>query len=335
MQTHSLRIKSYRSWAVNDTATPAAIERLRKLELYEKLKQEGCSQASCLEAIAWSKSTYYRWRHRYQLVGVEGLCSRSHTPRCRRQPQWTRQHEQQVLHLRRRFPLWGRRKLWKVLQREQGFPLSISTVGRIVNQLLRSHRIKPVSFYYGRVKPKQRRVFKHHSKRWTYGMKAKKPGELIQIDHMSIGFNNGITVKEFKASCPVTGMTFTRAYSKATSRNARDFLRYLFAQCPFDILSIQVDGGSEFRDEFETACEQQHIPLFVLPPRKPKWNGCVERANGTTRYEFYPFYQGSTTVSAINKALSDYQHYYNHYRPHDGIGLETPMAYYQQLMHTN
>ena len=152
-----------------------------------------------------------------------GLRNRSRAPRHQRQCQWTRQHEQQVLHLRRRFPLWGRRKLWKVLQRDQGFSLSISTVGRIVNQLLRSHRIKPVAFYYGRVKLKQRRVFKHHSKRWAYGMKAKKPGELIQIDHMSIGFNNGTTVKEFKASCLVTGMTFTRAYSKATSRNARDF----------------------------------------------------------------------------------------------------------------
>lgn len=34
---------------------------------------------------------------------------------------------------------------------------------------------------YGRVKAK-RRVFKHHSKRWKYGIKAKKPDQLIQID---------------------------------------------------------------------------------------------------------------------------------------------------------
>ena len=130
-------------------------------------------------------------------------------------------------------------------------------------------------------------------------------------------------------------MIFTRVYCTATSRHARDFLKCLFAQSPFDILSIQVDGGSEFRDEFETACEQRHIPLFVLPPRKPKWNGCAERAHDITRYEFYPFYQELTTVTTLNKALSDYKNYYNHYRPHDGIGLETPMAYYQQLMQTN
>ncbi len=96
--------------------------------------------------------------------------------------------------------------------------------------------------------------------------------------------------------------------------------------------SIQVDGGSEFRDEFEQIGQALEIPLFVLPPKKPQYNGCVERANGTTRYEFYPFYEGSLTLSAINRELDQYQHYYNHYRPHDGVGLKTPMSYYQQLV---
>ncbi len=122
-----------------------------------------------------------------------------------------------------------------------------------------------------------------------------------------------------------------RTYSRATSRNARHFLTYLKTQLPFDLISIQVDGGSEFRDEFEQACEALNVPLFVLPPRKPEWNGCVERANGTTRYEFYPFYRGPLTVAAVNRQLETYQQHYNDYRPHDSIGLETPMSYYQQL----
>ena len=62
----------------------------------------------------------------------------------------------------------------------------------------------------------------------------------------------------------------------------------------------------------------------VLPPKSPKYNGCVERANGTSRYEFYPFYEGPLTLAAINRKLAQYQHCYNYYRPHDGIGLQTP-----------
>ena len=249
-----------------------------------------------------------------------------------RKAQWTRHQEAQVLHLRQRHQLWGKRKIWKVLSRDHGFTLSISTVGRILKKLLRLNRIKPVAFYFGQIKPKRQRQFTHHAKRWKYGMKATQPGELIQIDHMSVSFTEGLTLKEFKASCPVTGTTIMRAYSCATSRNAKRFLEYLAEQLPFELISIQVDGGSEFRDEFEQACETLEVPLFVLPPRKPKWNGCVERANGTTRYEFYPFYEGSLTISAVNQKLEEYQCCYNHYRPHDGIGLDTPMSYYQQLM---
>jgi len=331
MQTKSLRIKPYRSWAIDDRSSAEAIARLKRLALFERLRSEGCSTETSLTAIACSKATYYRWRKRYQQQGCAGLEPRSCHPRNHRKPQWSKHQQQQVLHLRRKFPLWGKRKLWKVLARDHGFTLSISTVGRIVRKLLRLKRIKPASFYYGRVKPKRQRKFKHHAKRWQYGMKAKQLGELIQIDHMSVSFTEGFQLKEFKATCPITGTTIMRTYSRASSRNAKRFLAYLRQQLPFEIISIQVDGGSEFRDEFETACEEQTLPLFVLPPRKPKWNGCVERANGTTRYEFYPFYEGSLTVAAVNNCLAEYQHCYNHYRPHDGIGLETPMSYYQQL----
>ena len=36
-------------------------------------------------------------------------------------------------------------------------------------------------------------------------MKAKKAGQMIQIDHMSISFKEGFYVKEFKATCPTDG----------------------------------------------------------------------------------------------------------------------------------
>jgi|GEM_PF-5894721 len=86
---------------------------------------------------------------------------------------------------------WRRRKIWKVLTRDQSFRLSISTVGRILTKLLRLNRIQLVSFYFGRVKFKRQCHFKHHTKRWRYGMKAKRPSELIQVDHMSVDCTHG------------------------------------------------------------------------------------------------------------------------------------------------
>ena len=63
-------------------------------------------------------------------------------------------------------------------------------------------------------------------------------------------------MKEFKATCPVSKWSGLQVYSRATSRNAKRFLAYLQEQAPFPIRSLQVDGGSEFRDEFEQACQE-------------------------------------------------------------------------------
>ncbi|WP_424947196.1 helix-turn-helix domain-containing protein [Candidatus Spongiihabitans sp.] len=227
----------------------------------------------CLKTIGWSKATYYRWLGRYRRHGWRGLASQSRRPKRVRGRQWTAQQEQQVLHLRKRYPLWGKRKLWKVLFRDRGLLLSISTVGRILDRLVRLKRVKPAAFYYGRVKPKCRCQFKHHAKRWTYGMRARRPGERVQIDHMSVGLPAGFSIKEFKAACPAAGFVALKAYSRATSRNAKDFLICLIEQAPFKIRSIQVDGGSEFRDEFEQACEALDLPL--LRCRLKSRNGMV------------------------------------------------------------
>ena len=48
-----------------------------------------------------------------------------------------------------------------------------------------------------------------------------------------------------------------------------------------------MDGGSEFTLEFEQACAELGISLFVLPPATPKRNGEVERANKTFGEDFY------------------------------------------------
>ncbi len=38
---------------------------------------------------------------------------------------------------------------------------------------------------------------------------------------------------------------------------------------PFGVKAIQVDGGSEFGADFERACQERGIKLFVLPSHSP------------------------------------------------------------------
>ena len=56
MQIKSLRVKSYRSWRINDNASGEAITRLKQLELYATLREEGCSEPTSLAAIGWSRA---------------------------------------------------------------------------------------------------------------------------------------------------------------------------------------------------------------------------------------------------------------------------------------
>jgi transposase InsO family protein len=39
--------------------------------------------------------------------------------------------------------------------------------------------------------------------------------------------------------------------------------------------------------DFEDACEAKNIPLYVLPPKRPQYNGGVERMNRTMREDLY------------------------------------------------
>ena len=101
------------------------------------------------------------------------------------------------------------------------------------------------------------------------------------------------------------------------------------AEMPWPIKAIQIDGGSEFMAEFETACPAKAIPLYVLPPRSPKLNGAVERCNGAWRYEFYSVADLPNDIDKIAEHVDAFQHLYNHFRPHGALDGKTPNHYLQ------
>jgi len=69
--------------------------------------------------------------------------------------------------------------------------------------------------------------------------------------------------------------------STTTATTAAAFLDERCTRVPVPVQAIRVDGGSEFIAEFELACRQKEIPLYVLPPLTTKLNGRVERLNAS------------------------------------------------------
>lgn len=72
------------------------------------------------------------------------------------------------------------------------------------------------------------------------------------------------------------------------------------------------------------------IKLFVLPPRSPKLNGQVERANRTHTEEFYEVTDCDFELAPLNLELRRWEFTYNTIRPHQALGYLTPHEFLMQ-----
>jgi transposase InsO family protein len=298
--------------------------RLRIMLWYE---EHGRNAALTCRHFGVSRDTFYRWRRRYEAFGVGGLEDGSHRPRQVRKPTWTKELEKAVLELRQLTPGWGKDKL-AVLLREQGWQCSTSMVGRILRHLKLSGRLveapgadpwhprRPFVRPYGVRKPK--------------AYLADGPGAIVQVDTVHVSLFSRLTFKHFTACDVFTRWQVLEAHGRATAHAAAGFLDTIVKRMPFPVRAIQVDGGSEFMAEFEDACRERGILLFVLPPRSPKLNGHVERSNRTHREEFYCRLPYIDNLTKLNKRLRKWEDLHNTYRPHQALGQLTPLAFHQK-----
>jgi transposase InsO family protein len=158
-----------------------------------------------------------------------------------------------------------------------------------------------------------------------------RPGDLVAVDTMHLTPLPGVERRQFTAVDVHSRYGLVDVRGAATAGTATDFLRDVLARSPFPIRAVQVDGGSEFMGEFEAACQSLDLPLFVLPPRSPKLNGHVERANRTHRNEVWECYDGDLELEPLRASLRGWETVYNTERPHQALGYLTPAAYLASL----
>lgn len=295
----------------------------KPVKQWKKLKSEGVSDQTCQDILNLSRATYYRYRA-HLLALQKGILPPVKKPKVLRKPLWGESEMQLVLRLRRENLTYGKAKITVILERDYGQHLSESTVGRILKHLMNKGLIqRSLSASH----KKRKRSFKGHAQKWIYGMKALKPGQMLQIDHMTVSKNN-ISAKHFQAWDPKSRFIHASLYSSAKSQSAKKFLEELVQKAPFNIESVQVDGGSEFMKEFEQACAEMNIELFVLPPRRPQYNGGVERGNRIFREEFYARKDiFAESLDDLRGDLRQALHKYNAFRPHFSLNGSTPLQY--------
>jgi len=272
-----------------------------------------------------SRSTVYDWLRRYDRRGPRGLEDRSRRPKRVRQPAWSPELEQAVLALRREHPRWGKDKLTPIVRRE-GAAVSVSMVGRILSRLGRQGRLPPVSLTDPCIV--RRLQIRPYAIRKPKTYLPQAPGDLVQVDTADVRWT-GIShpYKHFSARDFVSRWDVLDVHGRATGRTATAFLDVLQKRMPFPVRAIQVDGGSEFKAEFEAACQAKGLLLFVLPPRSPKLNGRVERAQRTHKEEFYQMLDPPDSMTELRERLRAQEVCYNTYRPHQALGHLTPQEW--------
>jgi transposase InsO family protein len=297
-----------------------------RLKVIRWHENQGRNVTRTADHFGYSRPTIYAWLKRYKRAGPKGLEDRSRRPQNLRKATWSTGLERRVLALREQYPRWGKDKL-VVLLRRQGLVVSTSMVGRILGHLKDTGQlIEPL--------PQRRKSKKYpprpYAIRKPKGYLAREPGDLVEVDTVDLRPLPGVVLKHFTARDVVSRWDVLGVYTRATANTAAQFLDALQERSPFPVKGIQVDGGSEFKADFEVLCQERGIRLFVLPPRSPKLNGCVERGNRTHREEFYEVYDLNWTVAELRPDLLAWENVYNTVRPHKSLGYLTPQEYVTQ-----
>jgi len=305
-----------------------ARRRLRWMDYYES---HGRNAALTCRYFGISRQTFYRWRRRYRPKRLASLEDRSRRPRRVRQPTWSAELAQAVQELRETYPRWGKDKLGPLL-RQAGWSVSTSMVGRILTQLKkRGALVEPLPPTLAVRKPRPPRPY---AVRKPKAYQARAPGDIVEVDTLDVRPLPGLVFKHFTARDVVSRWDVLELHRRASAKGAAAFLDAIEARMPFPVRAIQVDGGSEFRADFEAECARRQIRLFELPPRSPKLNGHVERAQRTHTEEFYEVWDLTWTVAELNRDLQAWEQVYNTVRPHQSLGYRTPEQFLREFAQT-
>ena len=189
------------------------------------------------------------------------------------------------------------------------------------------------------VEPQRGAISAKRRIQWPYAVRKPKdyvpvqPWDLVQVDALDIRPVAGVVLKQFTARDVISKWDVIEARCRATAKTAKEFIDTLHSRMPFPIRAMRVDGDSAFYAEFGIACKDKGIKLFVLPPKSPKPNGSVERANRTHTEEFYEVNECSWTIPELNKQLLGWEQCLQLHKTPPFVRKQNPLAIPQRPWH--
>jgi len=278
-----------------------------------------------IDAFGVSRRTLYRWKSALnkEKGKLTALDPKSTAPKNKRKRIYDPDYIEQVIKLRKEHPRLGKAKIAEFLG------VSESYAGRTLTYLkerglLPQHHKLSLNGRTGKL---------HVYKKPKIKRKRRKNKRGIEIDTI-VRFINGTKRYILTAIDVERKFAFALAYTSHSSLTAKDFLHKLITVAPFPIKEIQTDNGSEFANHFHRACEELNITHYHTYPRTPKMNAHIERFNRTISEDFISLNRMllAIDIDKFNEKLIDWLLWYNGERPHQSLGMLSPLQYIVRSM---
>jgi len=291
-------------------------EKLRFVFEYERDEQ---TMRELCAGFGISRETGYVWLRRYRQQGVDGLLELNRAPR-RHPNQTAAAVVQAVLELRQAHMRWGPRKLKRILERDQPGRLwpATSTVGEIVRRagLVVARRKRRRTEPY--TSPLEHAV--ESNRVWCADFKGWfRAGDGVRIDPLTI-----------TDACS-RYLLRVQAVEKTNTERVRAIFEAAFREHGLPA-AIRTDNGAPFASSAIGGLSRLAvwwIRLGIVPERiqagHPEQNGRHERMHRTLKQDC----PAAEDWRAQQRALDRFRHEFNHVRPHEALGMETPASVYQ------
>lgn len=279
---------------------------------------EGLNVAGLCRQLGISRQSFYKWRARYELEGLDGMVERSRRPA--RSPGRTHPMiEDAVVEFRKRLT-------------EQGLDAGAATIRWHLGQ---GGRVRPPSeATIWRILARRGFVTPTPSKRPKVSytrFEADWPNQRWQADHTSWALADGTEVQILNiiddhsrlcvatvAAPSVTSPVLWDAFSTAGG------IWGYPSSCLTDnglVFSGKLRG---YQVDFEIRLRAAGILPVTSAPFHPQTCGKVERFQQTLKKWLRARARHLTSLAILNTCLKDFAAYYNHQRPHRAIGRDTP-----------
>ena len=252
-----------------------------------------------------SRQTWYKWKRRYNVYGIDGLKNRSKRPHNIKNVKITKELEKIILEMRlnNRF---GPMRIRFRLKRKYGVNLGTKTI----YNLLKRHNLNLLSI---KIKRKYKRF------------EMKHPNELVQMDTKGPFYLKGSQNKNYFIH--VIDDCSRKVVSKwCNRRNSEKALLVLkeWVELHGKPMKVMHDGGKEFTsNKFKNYLRFHGIKDKQIPKGYPQEQGKVEAYNKIVIAEFLQVEELIDTKDGIEK-YELFVKSYNYEREHGGINGMTP-----------